>query len=297
MTRVLASTAKCPYCSAKLPKAPTREHPCPSCKKVFYIQRGQDGISYAITKSELDSHQKAIPEVKQLVNEEENVVKNTVPKRLGGLDIIKETGREKSGLPVIGEDIPWKTMFGGLCPVTQFIPFPRVINEQSQSLKVIGQVPYASLTIEILIDYEHPFTAGFMFLKKDSPHLPNAASMPIWNRVDFINLWEVFREIRATVRDLENKKAEVLVECGITEFDPDTPSLTIQFCFAGFLEKIVFPPPGTLYPRNTFPEPLFKWDERIKKEFQGDIFGNILASMTQKNHIYGDPTGYFHGFY
>ncbi len=71
MSRVLASAARCPYCSAKLPKAPTREHPCPSCKNIFYIQRGQDGSLYAITKSELESHQKATPEIKRSANEDD----------------------------------------------------------------------------------------------------------------------------------------------------------------------------------------------------------------------------------
>jgi len=70
MSRILASTARCPYCSAKLPKAPTREHPCPSCKNVFYIQRGQDGILYAITESELELHQDVMPKGRQPRNEE-----------------------------------------------------------------------------------------------------------------------------------------------------------------------------------------------------------------------------------
>jgi hypothetical protein len=52
--------------------------------------------------------------------------------------------------------------------------------------------------------------SGFMFLREDSPHLPTEVNMPIWNRVDFINLWELFREVDDTVRELENNKAEVL---------------------------------------------------------------------------------------
>ncbi len=54
MARVLSVLAECPYCSGKLPHAPTREHPCPSCKNVFYVLRGEDGNLYAVTKDELN---------------------------------------------------------------------------------------------------------------------------------------------------------------------------------------------------------------------------------------------------
>lgn len=57
MTRVLASTARCPYCTARLPKAPTKSHNCPSCKNTFYIQQGQDGNAYIITAEELEPYQ------------------------------------------------------------------------------------------------------------------------------------------------------------------------------------------------------------------------------------------------
>jgi len=195
-------------------------------------------------------------------------------------------------------------MFGGLCRVTRFTPFARVIKEQSQSFKVVGQVPYASLAIEILIDYEYPFTSGFLFLSKDSPHLPREASMPIWNRVDFINLWEVFKEADVTVRALESKEAEVIVEYrpakfdpNNPEFDPDNPSLNINFYGAGFLEDIVFPPPGTTYPRADTIQSLYEWDENKEEEFQGDLFGNIWRVLTHTNHIYGSPFPRFYGHY
>jgi hypothetical protein len=35
MTRVLSVLAECPYCSASLPRVPTREHPCPSANRFF----------------------------------------------------------------------------------------------------------------------------------------------------------------------------------------------------------------------------------------------------------------------
>ena len=201
---------------------------------------------------------------------------------------------ENSGFPIIGEDIPWEIMYGGFCRVTRFTPFARVIKEQSQSFKVVGQVPYASLDIEILIDYEYPFTSGFILLYKDSPHLPTEASMPIWNRVDFINLWEVFREADVTVQALESKEAEVIVQYKQSEFSPDTSSLTIGFYAAGSLEDIVFPPPGTTYPRADYPRPLYEWDENEEEKFQGDIFGNIWRILTHTNHIYGNPFLHFH---
>ncbi len=52
---VLAKMAQCPYCGGRLPKAPTREHPCPSCKQVFYVKKGTDGALYTVTKDELAS--------------------------------------------------------------------------------------------------------------------------------------------------------------------------------------------------------------------------------------------------
>ena len=200
-------------------------------------------------------------------------------------------------LPIIGEDIPWATMHGGICRVVRFLPFAHVVKKQSQPFEVVGEVPYASLVVEILIDYEHPFSSGFMFIKKDSPHIQKAANMPIWNRVDFINLWEVFREAKVTVRAIENKEAEVLVRYRQIEFSKDTPSLNIKICSTGSLENIVFPPPGTLYPREDYPKSLYEWDENEEEEFQGDIFGNIWRVLTHKNHIYGDPTPHFQRHY
>ncbi len=47
---VLASKAICPYCSAKLPKAPTKSHICNKCKNKFYIQVDLDGQYYAVTE-------------------------------------------------------------------------------------------------------------------------------------------------------------------------------------------------------------------------------------------------------
>jgi len=87
MTRILTSTARCPYCSARLPKAPTREHPCPSCKNIFYVQRGQDGFLYAITANELDPHQNVIHEGKQRVKEDYEI-----PSFFGAESINKQKG-------------------------------------------------------------------------------------------------------------------------------------------------------------------------------------------------------------
>jgi hypothetical protein len=85
--RVLASTARCPYCSAKLPKAPTRPHPCPSCKNVFYVIRGQDGVLYTVTKSELETQQDAKLERRQFAEEE-----IAVPRFLEGVNLTRRKG-------------------------------------------------------------------------------------------------------------------------------------------------------------------------------------------------------------
>ena len=184
---------------------------------------------------------------------------------------MNQENSKDSGLLIIGKDISWEAMLNGRCRVRQFTPFACVTKEEPQSFKVVGQVPYASLGIEILINYDYPFTSGFLSIyMKDLKHLPTKAIMPIWNKVDFINLWEVFREAEVTVQGLERKEAEVIViykQHNQSDFNPDIPSLTIEFCTAGSLENIVFTPPTTTYPRVDTPKALFEWDENRKEEY------------------------------
>ncbi len=54
MARVLALLAQCPYCSAKLRKAPTRSHRCPKCKEQFHIWNSPEGEIFVVTEDELN---------------------------------------------------------------------------------------------------------------------------------------------------------------------------------------------------------------------------------------------------
>lgn len=77
MSRILASTARCPYCSGKLPKAPTREHRCSSCNNIFYIVRGEDNLIYAVTRNEFDTKQKNTIEYKQSIKDDSKTQRYT----------------------------------------------------------------------------------------------------------------------------------------------------------------------------------------------------------------------------
>ena len=79
--------------------------------------------------------------------------------------------------PLIGRDIPWKAIEGAMCKITHFTPLAIIeagkIKAQSRAM------PYALLSVE---SPELP------------PELPKELSMPVSNKVDFLNLWEVFQQ-------------------------------------------------------------------------------------------------------
>ena len=178
---------------------------------------------------------------------------------------------EHSAFVTIGKDIPWEVIEGGYCRVTHFTPFATVeagkIREFSQPTGVIGLMPYALLSVELVVNDTHPFLGGFLF-KPKSLRLPKEASMPVVNRLDFLNLWEVFRERGVSTRE------EVLVvyrplssgrKLLARMFSGILPMLVIGIYTAGSLENICFPPANTLYPREDFPKPIAEWDSRPEK--------------------------------
>lgn len=66
---------QCPYCSALLPKVPTRKTKCPSCKKTIYLKYGPGEDKNA---KRLMTEQQAIEIDKAWgVNYQENDAKNT----------------------------------------------------------------------------------------------------------------------------------------------------------------------------------------------------------------------------
>lgn len=74
---------------------------------------------------------------------------------------------------IIGKDIPWENIEKDDLRVKDFTPFALV--EQGKIKSPSTLLPYASLLVE-------------------SPILPNEATLPVVHKVDFRNLWEVFKE-------------------------------------------------------------------------------------------------------
>lgn len=78
----------------------------------------------------------------------------------------------KTSLPVLGRDIKWKLIENQFCRVDLFYPIASIENDK---ILVPGSTPYAALTIECA----------------------NLSTKAIWlvaHKVDFIHLWEAFKE-------------------------------------------------------------------------------------------------------
>lgn len=204
---------------------------------------------------------------------------------------------EDSESVTIGKDIPWGVIYGGYCRVTHFTPFATVeagkIREFSQLTGVVGLMPYALLSVEMVVDDACPWKTGFLF-KPKSLCLPKEASMPVVHRIDFLNLWEIFREIKLSTgeevlvqyRPLIGPIPRSLLDNSVEEESGklDIPRLVIGIYTAGSLENMCFPPENTLYPRKDFPKPVAEWDETPDVDFKGDIFGNYRKVFKHNNH-------------
>ena len=79
--------------------------------------------------------------------------------------------------PLIGRDIPWKAIEVAMYKITHFTPIATI---EAGKIKALSKMrPYALLSVE---SPEFP------------QELPKEASMPVSNKVDFLNLWEVFQQ-------------------------------------------------------------------------------------------------------
>ena len=83
--------------------------------------------------------------------------------------------RERQGL-VIGIDVPWDAVRNAFCRVKSFTSVAKV--ESGKVKDAIPGLHYGSLNIEL------PRTK----------ELPSEAVMPVTHKLDFRNLWEVFKE-------------------------------------------------------------------------------------------------------
>ena len=79
-----------------------------------------------------------------------------------------------------GKSIPWKTIEQEPLRITHFTP---LVNIENRKVKSHSLGPYAFLAVE-------------------SPKLNSEALLPVGHRVDFQNLWEVFKE-RGVAEDEE----------------------------------------------------------------------------------------------
>jgi len=80
---------------------------------------------------------------------------------------------EYLGMPFLGKEILWNILKEEICRITQFTSVARVEGDKIISLS--KATPYA-------------------LLKLESPKLPQEAIMPITHRLDFLSLWEIFKQ-------------------------------------------------------------------------------------------------------
>jgi len=76
-------------------------------------------------------------------------------------------------MKTLGKDIAWDKINGELCHVLDFIPHASVQNGKIESAGI--STPYASLILEC-------------------PKISEKVECPVVHRIDFINLWEVFKK-------------------------------------------------------------------------------------------------------
>jgi len=131
--------------------------------------------------------------------------------------------------PIIGMEIPWKSIAKQYFRIKHFTALAQVENGKVISPDVT--MPYALVEIE-------------------SPILPKDGSLPVLHRIDFYNLWRIFKE--RTVRDDE----EVLVIYSPVKwlpriFAPIQPQLIFLIYPRGSLERIYDPQQSTTFLTKT----------------------------------------------
>ncbi len=132
-------------------------------------------------------------------------------------------------MKTLGKDIAWNKINGELCHVLDFFPHASVQNGKIESTGI--SMPYASLTLEC-------------------PKMSEKVAYSIIHRIDFTNLWEIFRE-----RGVKENE-EVLV--GRYEYRTILGRL-----FSPFLPKIYI----LIYPKGSFNKFNGKnWQEKTQGE-------------------------------
>jgi len=166
---------------------------------------------------------------------------------------------EQNEAPLIGRDIPWEAIEGEFCRVEHFTPF--AIVESGKVKSASPTLPYASLRVELPDSSRHPDYQQ----KLKNITLPSKASMPVIHKLDFRNLWEVFKET-----NINHEIMEVIVVYAplkrrtITNlFSSVLPSLVIQLHGKGALERLYGKPKaGNIEDWVYSVRPIAEWDAR-----------------------------------
>ncbi len=143
--------------------------------------------------------------------------------------------------PVLGKDIPWDTIKGELCRVIEFVPLGSVKDGKVWTPNVA--MPYGSLTIEC-------------------KELPNQkAKWLITHRIDFMHLWEVFKERKV------KEDEEVLV--GYYRY-----RTTLGKLFSSFFPKIYI----MIYPKGSFEK---FTDQNWQRETKGEAWAREMTPIAK----------------
>lgn len=166
---------------------------------------------------------------------------------------------ENNETPLIGRDIPWEAIEGEYCRIEHFTPYAIVQSGKVKSAS--SMLPYASLRVEL------PDLSGHPDYEKKLKNitLPREALMPVIHKLDFRNLWEIFKEtdINQEIMDIIVIYAPLKRRKITSLFSSVLPSLIIQVHGKGALERLYRKPEtGKIEDWAYSIRPITEWDAR-----------------------------------
>lgn len=152
------------------------------------------------------------------------------------------TDSESSEL-LVGRDIPWEDLEGQYMRVNDFNFLAKV---------ELGKIK------------EDRFPKPYGFISVECPKLPCQAIMPIFHKLDFKNLWEVFRQRKLSPSE-EVLVAYAPIRHGLLKpLSRTLPNLVIRIYPKGRLEQVYNPnSPAEIFGKK----PIAEWDARPKGHF------------------------------
>lgn len=149
---------------------------------------------------------------------------------------------------LIGRDIPWEKIERRLCKVVEFLPVAKI--ESGNIIEVLKFSPYALVTVEI------------------TSSKPETVIIPVLHKLDFQNLWKLFREMEIT----EHKELEVELEYIPVKAKPlnivsqGFPSLVLRVLSVGSIRRRCDWAAGRIKIHHSdFPRPIVELDARPKE--------------------------------